>query len=90
MINRQTFFRAWLPSFLFWFSIVAGSLAMLMLQYVTGGEWGLMIRRPLGAAARTMLSMLLLFIPIVVRPAAHLPVGRPRRGRWPTSIVQQK
>jgi hypothetical protein len=52
LINPETFFRAYLPSFLFWFSIVAGSLAVLMLQYVTGGEWGLMIRRPLGQHAR--------------------------------------
>ncbi|MEA2336416.1 MAG: hypothetical protein QOE82_423 [Thermoanaerobaculia bacterium] len=65
VVNPQTFFRAYLPSFLFWFSIVAGSLAVLMLQYVTGGEWGLMIRRPLGASARTMLWMVLFFIPIV-------------------------
>src|SRR5207244_6632433 len=64
--NRQQFFRSWLPSYLFWFSMVAGALAVLMLQYVTGGEWGLMIRRPLGAAARTMWVMLLLFIPIAV------------------------
>jgi hypothetical protein len=66
VINRAQFFRSWLPSYLFWFSIVAGALAVLMLQYVTGGEWGLMIRRPLGAAARTMWVMLLLFIPIAV------------------------
>ena len=65
-INQETFFRAYLPSFLFWFSIVAGSLAVLMLQYVTGGEWGLMIRRPLGAAARTMLWMVIFFIPVVL------------------------
>jgi hypothetical protein len=64
--NRQQFFRSWLPSYLFWFSVVAGALAVLMLQYVTGGEWGLMIRRPLGAAARTMWVMLLLFLPIAL------------------------
>ncbi len=66
VVNPQTFFRAYLPSFLFWFSIVAGSLAVLMLQYVTGGEWGLMIRRPLGASARTMIWMVLFFIPILL------------------------
>ncbi len=66
MISPETFFRAYLPSFLFWFSIVAGSLAVLMLQYITGGEWGLMIRRPLGASARTMLWMVLFFVPIVL------------------------
>lgn len=58
--------RAYLTSYIYWFSIAAGCLAVLMLQYVTGGEWGLMIRRPLGAAARTMWLMLLLFIPIFV------------------------
>lgn len=64
--NRQQFFRSWLPSWLFWFSIVAGALAVLMLQYVTGGEWGLMIRRPLGAAARTMWVLLILFVPVAI------------------------
>jgi len=66
VFNTQEFFRAYLSSYLFWFSIVAGSLAVLMLQYTTGGEWGLMIRRPLGAAARTMLWMAVFFIPIAV------------------------
>ena len=56
--------RAYLPSYLFWFQIVAGALGVLMLQYTTGGEWGLMIRRPLGAAARTMLWMVVFFLPI--------------------------
>jgi hypothetical protein len=65
-VNRQDFFRAYLPSYLFWFSIVAGSLGVLMLQYMTGGEWGLMIRRPLGASARTMWLMAVLFIPILI------------------------
>jgi hypothetical protein len=64
-VNRQDFFRAYLPSFLFWFSIVAGCLAVLMLQYMTGGEWGLMIRRPLGAAARTMWLMAIFFLPVL-------------------------
>lgn len=65
-LDPTTAFRAYLPSYIFWFEIVAGSLAVLMLQYVTGGEWGLMIRRPLGASARTILVMLFLFIPVVI------------------------
>jgi hypothetical protein len=63
---RADFFRSWLTSYLFWFSIAAGCLALLMLQYVTGGEWGLMIRRPLGAAARTMWLMAVLFLPVIL------------------------
>jgi hypothetical protein len=66
MSDSQEFFRSYLPAWIFWFDIVAGSLAILMLQYVTGGEWGLLVRRPLGAAARTMIVMALLFIPIAL------------------------
>jgi hypothetical protein len=65
-LDPPTFYRAYLPSYLFWFEIVAGSLAVLMLQYVTGGEWGVMIRRPLGAAARTIPMFLVFIIPIMV------------------------
>jgi hypothetical protein len=66
VLNPLEFFRGYLPSYLFWFSIVAGCLAVLMLQYTTGGEWGLMIRRPLGAAARTMIWMAIFFIPVAI------------------------
>jgi hypothetical protein len=72
-LSPAEFYRAYLPSYIFWFEIVAGSLAILMIQYVTGGEWGLLIRRPLGAAARTMVVMLVLFIPIVIGMHAIYP-----------------
>ena len=36
-----------------------------MVHHLTGGAWGLVIRRPLEAAARTMPIMAVLFIPIV-------------------------
>lgn len=60
------FFKAWLPAFLFWFFIAVGSLGILCLQYVTGGEWGLLIRRPLGAAARTIPLLLLFAVPLAL------------------------
>src|SRR5688572_16251739 len=62
--NAPEFFRAWLPAFIFWFLIAAGALGVLMLQYVTGGEWGVLIRRPLGAAARTVPLFILFGLPI--------------------------
>ncbi|HEV7769025.1 MAG TPA: hypothetical protein VGQ76_28790 [Thermoanaerobaculia bacterium] len=63
-MNGPEFFRAWLPAFIFWFLIASGALGVLMLQYVTGGEWGIVIRRPLGAAARTIPLFLLFGLPI--------------------------
>ena len=41
-------------------------MAWLMLQYLTGGAWGVVIRRPAEAAARTLPLLALLFIPIVI------------------------
>lgn len=63
--DAPAFYKAWLPAFIFWFLIAAGSLGVLMLQYVTGGEWGVLIRRPLGAAARTIPLFLLFGLPII-------------------------
>lgn len=62
--DPQTAFRAWVAPFIFWFLIAAGSLAVLCLQYTTGGEWGVLIRRPLGAAARTIPLFLVFGLPI--------------------------
>src|SRR6185436_6607339 len=64
--NPAEFFRGWLPAYIFWFDIVAGSVAVMCLQYVTGGEWGVLIRRPLGAASRTIPLFILFAIPLVL------------------------
>lgn len=62
--NADAFFKAWLAPFVFWFLIAVGCLGVLCLQYITGGEWGLLIRRPLGAAARTVPLFLLFGLPL--------------------------
>jgi hypothetical protein len=66
VMNADAFYKAWLPAYIFWFLIAAGSLGVLMLQYVTGGEWGLLIRRPLGAAARTIPLFILFGLPVAL------------------------
>jgi hypothetical protein len=59
------FIRAYLFSYLFVLGLTLGSLGLLMLQHVTGGRWGVVIRRPLEAASRNIWLMLVLFVPIV-------------------------
>lgn len=59
------FFRSYLLGFLFWIGISLGSLGIDMLQYLTGGAWGVVTRRPLESAMRTLPLMLILFVPIV-------------------------
>ena len=66
VIDRKLFFQAYLVGFTFWAGIAIGSLALLMLQHLTGGGWGLVIRRVLEAATRTLPLVVALFIPIVI------------------------
>jgi hypothetical protein len=64
--NREQALRSWLLGFIFWGGIAIGSLGILMLQYVTGGAWGVVIRRIVEAGSRTLPLVAVLFIPILV------------------------
>jgi hypothetical protein len=48
------FLRGWLLGLMLTFGWAVGGLALLMVQYVTGGKWGLLLRRPLEAMSRTL------------------------------------
>ncbi len=63
--NADQFFRSWLIGFLFILSFALGSLALLMLQHLSGGQWGLVSRRIFEAASRTLPLVALAFIPIL-------------------------
>ena len=56
--------RAWLMGFMICFSFAVGGLALLFVQYLSGGKWGLIIRRPLEAMSRTLPLVFLFFIPV--------------------------
>jgi hypothetical protein len=58
------FFHAYLISYMDWLGVALGSMALLMLRHLTGGGWGMVIRRILGAAMRTIPLLALFFIPI--------------------------
>jgi hypothetical protein len=63
--NPAVFFRGYLVSFMDWLGICLGSMVILMIRHLTGGGWGMVIRRILGAAMRTLPLMALLFVPIL-------------------------
>src|SRR5688572_17304750 len=64
-MNPDQFFRSWLIGFLFCLSFALGGLALLMLQHLSGGQWGLVSRRVFEAASGTMPLLVLLFVPLV-------------------------
>ena len=59
------FYRAYLLGFMCWLGVALGSMAILMIRHLTGGGWGTVIRRILGAAMRTLPLLALLFIPVL-------------------------
>jgi hypothetical protein len=62
----QEFFRAYLLSFMDWLGLALGSMAIIMIRHLTGGGWGVVIRRIQGAAMRTLPLLTIMFIPIII------------------------
>ena len=83
------FWQSYLIAFIFWIGITLGSLAVLMIQYLSGGAWGLVSRRVLEASTRTLPLMFLLFLPIVWQlPVLYVKWAGPGAATDP--IVQTK
>lgn len=64
-IDSSQFFRAWLIAYLLFLGITLGSMAMVMIQHLSGGQWAI-FRRIFEASSRTIPLLALLFIPIVL------------------------
>jgi hypothetical protein len=73
-LDPDQFFRSWLIGFLFCLGLTMGSLALLMLQHMSGGQWGLVGRRVFEAASRNVPFVALLFVPLLF--------GLPRLYTW--------
>src|SRR5262245_13286192 len=65
LLDRDHFFRAWLIAYLLFLGIALGSLALMMVQHLSGGVWGV-FRRVFEASSRTLPLMVVLFIPILL------------------------
>jgi hypothetical protein len=60
------FYQSYLMSFLLILGLALGSLGLLMLQHLTSGHWGIIIRRSLESATRTLPLIAVLFVPIAL------------------------
>ena len=56
--------RSYLLGYIISWGFTVGGLAMLMVQYLSGGKWGLLLRRPLEAMSRCLPLVVVLFLPI--------------------------
>src|SRR5579864_2796419 len=64
--SPEEFYRAYLLGFMCWLGVSLGSMAIIMIRHLTGGGWGVVIRRIQGAAMRTLPLLTILFIPVIL------------------------
>jgi hypothetical protein len=65
-MRPDEFYRAYLLGFMCWLGVALGSMAIVMIRHLTGGGWGTVIRRILGAAMRTLPLLAILFLPVIL------------------------
>lgn len=63
--HPEQFFRSYLLGFMYWIGLSLGCAAFLFMNHLTGGKWGLPVRRPLEAGVRTLPLMVLLLLPLL-------------------------
>jgi hypothetical protein len=64
-MNPTQFFQSYLMAYMFVLGLTLGSLALGMVHQLSGGAWGVVIRRQMGAASRVLPVLTVMFLPIV-------------------------
>jgi hypothetical protein len=64
-LDPAQFYQSYLMAYMLVLGVTLGCLALGMVHQLSGGAWGVVIRRPIGAAARVLPVLTVLFLPIV-------------------------
>jgi hypothetical protein len=65
LLNARQFFQSYLMAYMLCLGVTLGCLALGMVHQLSGGAWGVLIRRPIGAATRVLPIMTVLFLPVL-------------------------
>jgi hypothetical protein len=65
-VDVRQFLQSYLMAYMLCLGVTLGCLALGMVHQLSGGAWGVLIRRQIGAASRVLPVMTLLFIPIAL------------------------
>jgi len=67
VVDPEHFFPAYLSAWLLWFSVATGCLGLLLMHHLSGGRWGIVLRRAMEAGARTIPIAALFAVPLLLR-----------------------
>ena len=65
-VDIRQFMQSYLMAYMLCLGVALGCLALGMVHQLSGGAWGVVIRRPIGAATRTLPVLTVLFLPIAL------------------------
>jgi hypothetical protein len=65
IFDPTQFFQSYLMAYMFCLGTTLGCLALGMVHQLSGGAWGVVLRRPIGGAVRVLPILTLLFLPIL-------------------------
>ncbi len=74
LLDQAQAVQSYLVAWLLWTGVAFGSFAVMTLHHLSRGGWGLMVRRVLESAAKTLPLLAILFIPVLL--------GLPHIYRW--------
>ncbi len=77
LLDPVRLLQSYLVAWLYWSGLALGALAVVLLQFLSGGAWGMIIRRILEAATRTLPLLTLLFLPLLLGMETLYPWARP-------------
>src|SRR5262245_43776488 len=64
-LNLTQFLQSYLMAYMLCLGVTLGCLALGMVHQLSGGAWGVVLRRPIGAATRVLPLLTLLFLPVL-------------------------
>jgi hypothetical protein len=64
-VDLPQFLSSWLLGVTYWLGISIGCLALAMIHHLTGGDWGVPVRRVFEAAAAVLPLVAVLFLPVL-------------------------
>ena len=86
LLGADQALRSYLFAFLFWVGVAIGCQSILMIHHLSGGHWGLGIRRILEAGSRTLRYAWLGFLPVALGLSRLFPWTHPD----PADVLVQK
>ena len=64
--DPKAFTESYLLAFIYWIAFPLGSLGLMMVHHLSGGGWGMPVRRIFEASARTLPFMAILGLPVLL------------------------